>query len=73
MLTMTFFEKNCGRKTLLIEMMKRFDPSTDLDIVCSLLFLIPCLYYTTPLRFRFGDKPNCIVSRIQNLFLSLRS
>ena len=35
--------KNSGRKTLLIEMMmmKRFDPSTDLDIVCSLLLLIP--------------------------------
>ena len=51
LLTMTFFlKKNSGRKTLLIEMMmmKRFDPSTDLDIVCSLLLLIPGLYHTIP-------------------------
>ena len=44
------WKKNSGRKTLLIEMMvmKRFDPSTDLDIVCSLLLPIPGLYHTIP-------------------------
>ena len=41
-------------------------------LLSSLSHSLP-LHYTTPLRFRFGDKPNCIVSRIQNLFLSLRS